>query len=173
MLLVWAFNKSSKTFKLCGDYSQMFSSLAKKGENNEVHLSDCNYTLDKSVIENHFSHLAFNPFKDYKFMVNKEKYERFYCLKWLFADNWNISVVNIDDDKKIIGNIFRSNSNSSEINVLEALFDSIGYESIYGRYKFYSTEIKELEKEGYKLVLWYGAAKTNALFVREKGYKNA
>jgi len=163
-MLVWAFNKDEKSFKLCGTYETLFWSNRVGCEESRVYLDECDYELPKDMVENHFSDLQFNPFTEYKFIVNKDKFDEYSVLR-SFPTGYFCSSCIVDNDGNVLKNRFYPQSSSAEIRILEELFNCIGYDSIIGRTDW--LEAKEYEKNGYKLVLWYGAAKNNAMFVKK------
>ena len=132
-MLTWAFNKDNMSFKLCGTYETMFHTDRKGNEKSRVYINECDYEIPKDVVENHFSDLQFNPFTEYKFIVNKEKYDEYNFWGGFPYGGFFVSACVVNND---------------------------------GRFNW--REVKEYEENGYKLVLWYGAAKNNAMFVKER-----
>ena len=165
-MLVWAFNKDDKTFKLCGTYENLFHTDRMGCEESRVYIDECDYELPKDVVENHFSDLQFNPFMEYKFIVNKEKYDEYNFWGGFPYGGFLIMACVIDNNNKILKDRFYPQSNSREIQILEYFFNCIGYDSVIGRFGW--RKAKEYEEDGYKLVLWYGAAKNNAMFVKKR-----
>jgi len=165
-MLTWAFNKDNMSFKLCGTYETMFHTDRKGDEKSRVYINECDYEIPKDVVDNHFSDLQFNPFTEYKFIVNKEKYDEYNFWGGFPYGGFFVSACVVNNDNEIIKDGFYPQSNSREIRILEEFFNCIGYDSVIGRFNW--REVKEYEENGYKLVLWYGAAKNNAMFVKER-----
>ena len=165
-MLIWAFNKDSKSFKLCGTYEVLFHSDIMGSEESRVYINECDYEISKDDVEKYFSDLQFNPFTEYKFIVNKEKYDEYNIWGGFPCGGYFVSACVVDNDNKIIKDKFYSQSNSCKIRILEEFFNCIGYDSVIGRFNW--RKIKEYEENGYKLVLWYGAAKNNAILVKER-----
>jgi hypothetical protein len=165
-MLYWLLKKGTKEFKLCGTYDNLRYGDRKGDEASFVTFGECDYELPKETVESFFSNLEFNPFSDYKFIVNKEKFEKFSIIEYFPSGLWFMDAFLIDEDNKIASPYFYPRSNSRDIRLLESLFNCIGYSTTFGRFGWREAE-RYVEEDGYKLVFWYGAAKNNAFFAKK------
>ena len=163
-MLYWVLKE--RTFHLIGTYDNMF--FGGINGNDKVYIDECNYELPQKEVDKSFTNrFNFNPFKGYKFVVNKDKYEKYNAFNEL-PICWMIGVAKANDKNEIVEQYY-STSNSDEIRTLEKMFQAIGYK--YGENYFYARlnykEVKESEKEGFKVLYNYGAARNCYLMVKK------
>ena len=164
-MLYWVLKE--RTFHLIGTYDNMF--FGGINGNDKIYIDECNYELPQEVIDRYFKNgFNFNPFKEYKFVVNKEKYEKYNVFD-SFPTCWMIVVAKANDNYEIVEQ-YHSTSSSDAVRILEKMFQAIGYK--YGENYFYARlnykEVKESEKEGFKVLCEYGAARNCYLMVKSK-----
>jgi hypothetical protein len=163
-MLVWAFNKNNKSFKLCGTYETLFWTDRMGCKESSVYINECDYELPKDVVDAYFSDLLFNPFTEYKFIVNKEKYEKYNSFGD-FPTTYLGTVCIVDDNNKVLNDRLYSQSNNPKISILEKFFECIGYKVEIYRLN-YNME-KEMKEKGYEPVYYYGSGRGCALFVKK------
>jgi hypothetical protein len=160
----WVLDKEKKTLCLCGTYKFELNEPLNTVESNQ-----CDYILPQDKLKL-FDYLTFNIFGGYKFLVNKEFFDKlntaWYPFPFTFTEIYDSKEVEENKGKNpATYTYYGSSSTNEDVRFLEGLFKALGYNTLTTQLDYGKEE--SLMKDGYTPMFYYGGGRGCCLFVKK------